>query len=81
MQIKLATWTESQNSSYNSKFCAGGATMEEVYPFNKHNKTILYTTPFKDGTIIVKSDNAPRQQKNKTDFLICKAWLVDLQLL
>lgn len=43
----------------NSKFCAGGATME-VYSFNKHNKTILYTTPFKDGTIIVKSDNAPR---------------------
>ena len=76
MQIKclLATWTESQNSSYNSKFCAGGATME-VYSFNKHNKTILYTTPFKDGTIIVKSDNAPRQQKNKTDFLYVKLGL------
>ena len=33
----------------------------EVYSFNKHNKTILYPTTFKDGTIIVKSDNAPRQ--------------------
>ena len=29
-----------------SKFCPREAAMEEIYPFNEHNKTIFYVTTF-----------------------------------
>lgn len=52
----------------------------EVYSFNKHNKTILYTTPFKDGNYCQKWQCTKAIEKQ--DWLpLCKAWLVDLQLL